>query len=203
MTLNGLPRGAVGTADEPCSPPPIPNSYWLPGAWVAAGEFPGALGENDARAKIGALLDAGIRTFVDLTTEDDFLAPYDAVLRAEAADRRVIVSRQPMPIPDMDVTTPDAMRRILNLLDAERAAGRAVYVHCWGGVGRTGLVVGCHLVRRGAAGDEALDTVRRLFATMSEDKVRRHRGQSPQTPAQVAMVRGWAAHEAGRNEASA
>ena len=27
--------------------------------------------------------------------------------------------------------------------------GRKVYVHCWGGVGRTGTVVGCYLVRQG------------------------------------------------------
>ena len=31
-----------------------------------------------------------------------------------------------------------------------------VYVHCWGGIGRTGTVVGCWLVRHGMTGDEAL-----------------------------------------------
>lgn len=32
------------------------------------------------------------------------------------------------------------------------AAGQTVYVHCYGGIGRTGTVVGCWLVRHGLSG---------------------------------------------------
>ncbi|MFZ5949388.1 MAG: fused DSP-PTPase phosphatase/NAD kinase-like protein [Candidatus Rifleibacteriota bacterium] len=31
------------------------------------------------------------------------------------------------------------------------AAGKPVYVHCWGGLGRTGVVVGCWSRRHGEA----------------------------------------------------
>ena len=41
------------------------------------------------------------------------------------------------------------MTRILDDVDAALADGGAVYVHCWGGIGRTGTVVGCWLVRHG------------------------------------------------------
>lgn len=71
-------------------------------------------------------------------------------------------------------------------------ARQTVYVHCWGGVGRTGLVVGCWLVRHGWRGAEALDEVQRLFGTMTPEKVARHPEGSPQTPGQRRMIMGWA-----------
>ena len=54
-----------------------------------------------------------------------------------------------MPIEDLSVPTLADMERILGAIDDELAAGRAVYLHCWGGIGRTGTVVGCYLVRQG------------------------------------------------------
>ena len=175
---------------------PIPNCYCLADGRVFGGEYPGSLERADAREKIGALLDAGITVFVDLTTPADRMAPYDAILAEEAAARGIEAVRVPVPMPDMDVATPDVMHRILDEIDARVTEGRRVYVHCWGGVGRTGLVVGCHLVRHGSAGDAALATVRERFGSMSPEKVRRHGGASPQTTAQCEMVRGWSRHDA-------
>ena len=37
-----------------------------------------------------------------------------------------------------------------------------MYVHCYGGIGRTGTVVGCWLRRQGLPGQEALDLIERL-----------------------------------------
>ena len=68
--------------------------------------------------------------------------------------------------------------------------GHTVFVHCWGGIGRTGTVVGCYLVRKGASGDDALEQVSTLYGTMSPEKVRRH-PRSPQTEPQTEFVRGW------------
>ena len=42
--------------------------------------------------------------------------------------------------------------------------GNAVYVHCWGGIGRTGTVVGCWLVETGGAGDDVLEAIKALRA---------------------------------------
>jgi protein-tyrosine phosphatase len=36
----------------------------------------------------------------------------------------------------------EQMERILATIRDEVAAGRPVYIHCWGGIGRTGTVVG-------------------------------------------------------------
>ena len=174
-------------------PPPIPNSYWLPGAWVCAGEYPG---HWSARERIGRLLDAGIRAFVDLTEERDPLDSYDRILQAEADRRQIEVTWIRMGVRDMDIPSPERMSAILDHIDGEIEAGRPVYVHCWGGVGRTGTVVGCHFVRHGCSGTTALDRIAKLWRTMSADK-RSSFPESPQTTAQRAFVRDWAEGEAG------
>ena len=48
------------------------------------------------------------------------------------------------------------MRAILDLIESAIDAGAPVYVHCWGGIGRTGTVVCCWLVERGLSGEQAL-----------------------------------------------
>src|SRR6185436_11756643 len=95
----------------------------------------------------------------------------------------------------MGTPTEGQLIRILDVVDGARAGGGTVYVHCWGGVGRTGTVIGCWLVRHGRTGDEALAELARLFATMSESKRRRHPKGSPETSAQREMVRNWAAND--------
>ena len=169
---------------------PHPNSYAVLDTGILAGEYPFAPDPVEARRKLRAYLDAGVDYFVDLT-EDGELDPYEAVVREEAHARGIAVDYVRLPIRDMDVCDRTQMQRILDTLDAARDAGRTAYVHCWGGVGRTGTVVGCYLVRHGWSGEEALRNVAELFATMSPDKVRRHGGISPQTTAQRSFVRNW------------
>ena len=78
------------------------------------------------------------------------------------------------------------MVEILDLIEAEIAEGRTVYVHCFGGVGRTATVVGAHLVRGGLSGEAALAQIQVLRAATPKA----HR-PSPETPDQCAMVREW------------
>src|SRR5436190_220075 len=75
-------------------------------------------------------------------------------------------------------------RASLDTIDAELGTGGVVYVHCWAGCGRTGVVVGCWLVRHGAEPKEALERIARI------------RGLGcPQTLEQRLAVLGW---QAGR-----
>jgi hypothetical protein len=174
---------------------PIEDTYVVPGTRLIAGEYPGTRpsdGEAAALARLSRFLDAGIDAFVDLTMLEDRLAPYSAQLETLARARGADVVIERLPILDMGTCEAGHMRRILDVIDAHLAAGRSVYVHCWGGVGRTGMVIGCWLVQQGYTGEEALAEVERLFATMSPSKVRRHAATgSPQTSAQRAMVRTW------------
>ena len=73
------------------------------------------------------------------------------------------------------------------MLDAALAAGEMVYVHCWGGVGRTGTVVGCHLVESGVAAGE----VPAALGALRAGTARAHRA-SPETDAQRGFIAAWA-----------
>ena len=177
---------------DPDSPPPRPcdNSYPLPRGRIFAGEYPFSIEPGRAGEKLRGFLDAGVTYFIDLTEEGE-LEPYEPLLREEAEARGVSVEYVRLSIRDMDVPAPERMLEILDAIDAAHAAGHTVYVHCWGGVGRTGTVVGCHLVRHGLGGEEALAEVTRLFRTMSPAKVAAMTWGSPQTEAQRAFVRRW------------
>ena len=80
----------------------------------------------------------------------------------------------------------DPMTRILDDLDAAIERGGVAYVHCWGGIGRTGTVVGCWLMRHGLEGDDPIGRIAELRRDVSGASV-----ASPQTSAQRAMVRAW------------
>jgi len=149
---------------------PEPAHYGV-GDGVIAGAYPATA---DA---VGSLERDGVTVFVDLTHPSDPLDDY-AHLLVEA--RRV-----PHPIPDMGTPTAGHVMQILDDIDAAREQGGTVYVHCWGGVGRTGTVVGCWLVRHGLDEGDAIARIAELRREIAGER------PSPETAGQVALVRGW------------
>ncbi len=179
---------------DPNRSTPHPNCYWVPNSSVLAGEYPAHRDDASSRARLRAILDAGVRVFIDLTESNEGLRAYDVMLLEEAAALGVAVRHHRFAIPDMSIPASNGtMHDILDVLDAAAAANEIAYVHCWGGVGRTGTVVGCLLVRRGHSGIEALAQVKQLFAGMSAAKLARHPDGSPETEPQRAYVRSWEA----------
>jgi protein-tyrosine phosphatase len=167
---------------------PLPDSYWVSPDFLA-GEYPGSRHEDEARQKLSALLAAGINFFLDLTEEVErnvSLKPYHTLLDEEAARLGLNVEYHRLPIRDVDVPTAATMTKILDTLDEALAAGKKVYVHCWGGVGRTGTVVGCYMVRHGMGGAAAIRKIAELRqGTPDEWKT------APQTQAQRTMILNW------------
>lgn len=167
---------------------PIPDSYWVQ-ANLLAGEYPGSRHEAEAREKLRAFLEAGINYFLDLTEKVErnvSLKPYETLLMEEAARLGRTVEYKRIPIRDVEVATLATMTEILDTLDTVLAAGKKVYLHCWGGVGRTGTVVGCYLVRHGMPGNEAIRRIAELRkGTPDEWKT------APQTETQRQMVLNW------------
>ena len=81
------------------------------------------------------------------------------------------------------------MVEILDAIDDDLAVGHNVYVHCWGGVGRTGTVVGCWLIRHGyATAGDVLDVVSDLRIGDAGTGGTR---MSPETLEQIDFVVGW------------
>lgn len=164
---------------------PIPYCYWVAPGELLAGEYPREIDDEASEAKVRALTDAGVTTFIDLTEEGERygrpLKPY-AHLAPETTHRR---------FPIVDMSTPASPERVTAALDAiDRTIenGGIAYVHCLGGIGRTGTIIGCWLVRHGRTGDEALAHLATLWRSNPKSE---REPRSPQTPDQCDYVRGW------------
>jgi protein-tyrosine phosphatase len=164
--------------------PPIAGSYWVDEGRLLAGEYPGERDPEAARAKLQRIRAAGVDFFVDLT-EDGERAYDGSTLQAYASEIAPLEYRR-MSIRDLECPSRAEMRAILDAIDAALDADRCAYVHCWGGLGRTGTVVGCWLVRHGADPDEALASIEERRRGTPD-----RRRRSPETPEQRAFVRGW------------
>lgn len=165
---------------------PIADAYWLIEGRLLAGEYPGHFDEDDARERLRAFLDAGIRSFIDLTERRDRLDPYDRILRQVAKEADVEVAYERMPIRDLGIPREGLMPEILARIESELAAGRPVYFHCWGGIGRTGTVAGCWLSGQGLTCDAALARIMALRASTPDG-----RRASPETAEQREFIRQW------------
>ena len=177
-------------------PAPIPGSYWLIDGVLLAGEYPAPSHEKANLERLANFLDAGIRTFIDLTEEDEPLPKYDTLLRTLAAERGIDVRHVRHAVEDRGLPRErKQMKRILATIREEIDAGRPVYVHCWAGIGRTGTVIGCWLVESGLAGKAALEKIAELRATCVGQT------RSPETDAQCRYVREWPGPELTRPKA--
>jgi hypothetical protein len=170
---------------------PFEGSYWVVSGKLLAGCYPSDKRPDEAGRILKALLDAGIRTFIDLTEEHEAdlygFEPYEESIRVLAGDRGLTADCVRFPIPDMDVPSPVVMKQILDAGDAAIVRGKPVFVHCLGGRGRTGTVVGCWLARHGrATGNQALDLLRKLRKNDPTWVFR-----SPETEQQRQMVKRW------------
>lgn len=170
---------------------PIPESYWVEPGRLLAGEYPAHWDTEMTRKRIDALLGAGFDTFVDLTKQNETVA-YVRILMEQAKTYEMEVDHRRFPIGDYGLPTPGQMKTILNTIDAELEDGRKIYLHCWGGIGRTGTTVGCYLVRHGKTGDEALRQLAEWWRSVPKSQIHPH---SPETHAQAEFIRHWAEHE--------
>jgi protein-tyrosine phosphatase len=88
---------------------------------------------------------------------------------------------------DFSVPTERQMVRILNQIDMCIKYDKSVYVHCWGGKGRTGTAVGCYLARNGiAASRDAIEMIKEL-----RKNTENFSDPSPETKEQINMVIKW------------
>lgn len=166
---------------------PIPESYWvIPGRFLA-GQYPGGFEREQVRQRMDKFLEAGIDTFFDLTKPGE-LPPYESILREQADVYGKNVRLLRFSVADFGLPSPTGMIATLNALDTALKEGRKVYLHCWAGVGRTGTVVGCYLVRHGMSGEQALA---QLAEWWKDDPRRDRYKRSPETDAQVQFVLHW------------
>lgn len=199
-------------------PRPIPNSYWATPLLLAC-EYPWAptpqpvlrflptcsskaAAAQSVTQKLDLLLQAGVRTFIDLTEAGELSPYFPHQLAQHVSLAKIDVSNPAQRIeyhqfPIHDRSLPESVEYVYKILDVLRdneQRGRITAVHCRGGIGRTGLVVGCWLVECGMAkdGDEALGMIAEEWKTV--EKCRRF-PCSPETGPQFEFVRHFPAHQ--------
>ena len=172
-------------------PRPIAESYWVKPDRLLAGEYPGHFHEEQARRRLDALIEAGFDTFIDLTRQGE-IYPYSEILREQSESYGAEARYYRFPIGDFGLPSPGQMQAILDQIDESLEAGRKVYLHCWGGIGRTGTTVGCYMVRHGLSADEALRQLAEWWRGVPKSQIH---PRSPETLEQVAFVRNWAGQE--------
>lgn len=173
---------------------PFPRSYWVVPRLFLAGVLPGSANPTETEERGRALLRCGIRHIINLMEADErdhtgaLFIPYEQQFQQLAAAASVELYCQRMPIRDFSVPSPEQMSIILNQIDEVIAANRPLYLHCWGGKGRTGTVVGCWLVRHGkAVGAEAIALLNQLRAGQDAQA----HIPVPETEIQRQMIRNW------------
>lgn len=146
--------------------------------WIDTGLWPGRLGLTFAPGKKGAsVIQVGVTHDRDLAADLDRLAQQGVNVLAplieahefellgicdypQVAEERGLTV-VPCPVRDRDVPgDPDTFGAFLDELMEQLLDGRAVVVHCRGGLGRAGLTAACLLTQAGMPPEQAVARVR-------------------------------------------
>ena len=159
---------------------PLHQSYEVWGNGIIyAGEYPGDKNGELAKHKIERMHHFGIRHFIDLTEEGE-LRPYNHLLPSDTTYTR-------FPIVDCGVPkSVESVQRLLLRIEELKKMDGYVYVHCWGGVGRTGTIIACYLSQNWKEVDmnHTLEVLRRNFSEMPKSAYRK----TPETKDQIDFI---------------
>ena len=152
---------------------PIDQSYWVSNGHFLAGEYPIDKDPTKSEQKFRKIIEFGITSFIDLT-EINELTPYSKYLHNSKYYN--------FPIPDQACPKSyDFTNLIIQKIDALISDGEIIYLHCWGGVGRTGTIVGCWLANQHKSGKLGYESLQEKWKHCSKSKTR----TSPENAEQI------------------
>ena len=173
---------------------PFMQSYWVVSGKLLAGVYPGSEDPMEQKRNLNGLIQKGIRHVISLMEPEEYdpsdtlFPPYVDHMESFAQKLKISVTFDQISIKDFSVPTEGRMIRILNQIDLCIKYDKPVYVHCWGGKGRTGTVVGCYLARHGmSVGSDVLERIKELRKDTEDFS-----DPSPETREQINMVVNWA-----------
>jgi len=174
--------------------PPLPNAYWIYGnRIIMVGDNPADVNVETTKHIISALLNEGVKCFINLTRPEEKdangnpIPDYEEVLERLAVEKnhKVIIKR--FPITKNSVPPESKMIKILNAIDKNMEKNIRTYIHSQDGTGRTGLAIGCWLQRNHIVNEDNvfpyIQALRWNTTNASQP--------SPETHKQKEMVWGW------------
>jgi len=148
------------------------GTFWIEKPWLMVGSYPAGNEKTTRDQKLSKIIESGIRCFINFTQKEELqwrkehgepeLTPYEPYARdiAKALDQDLIIYN--FPIPDYEPPSEKQMNQILEKLRYNENHLIPTYLHCWGGKGRTGTVLGVWLKEeRGYSGQEVIDLYNR------------------------------------------
>lgn len=165
---------------------PFPRSYWVIPGKLLAGHVPSNKDSLVYKEKINNLITCGIKTIINLQEENELndekeLFPkYENLLPKDVSFYR-------KSIPDLGTPSKELMKEILQIIEESISNNKPVYVHCWGGIGRTGTVIGCFLIKNKMANP---NNFMEMLAYLRRTDPENHR-PSPETPQQIEFVKSF------------
>ena len=130
----------------------------LPGKRGVSYRYPGRVYRRDLDEDLGMLRAAGVVRLILLVEDSELGRWSDPAIVERGAVAGVTVLRHPMPDGQPPASTAEMNRILAEVRDGRRQGN--VAVACMGGVGRTGTVAACALVRGGTSPAEAIAVVR-------------------------------------------
>ena len=164
---------------------PTSENYWVIKNILMAGSYPLRNTKSNNRIR-ASVLKQKFDVFINLMQEDEkdhdgeYFEDYKSFINYDATIIR-------MPIKDMDIPTPFQTMKLIKTIDRFINDNKKIYLHCWGGLGRTGTIVGCYLIEKKLANKS------NVFSKINELKANSilAKFNSPQTEEQKEFIINW------------
>jgi protein-tyrosine phosphatase len=157
---------------------------FLPGKRGPSDRYPGHVFRRELDDDLGGLKRIGVRRLILLVEDSELVRWSDPAIVERGRDHGIDVRRHPIADGGAPASTAE-MNEILDEIDEAREEAD-VAIACMGGVGRSGLVAACALVRAGLNASAAIARVRAVRHPMAVE-----------TPAQERFVAAFAATPPG------